>query len=109
MKIAVATADRENVNIHFGKAEIFLIYEFKDDEIELSEIRETKKDPNQKHQWYESLEIVKDCEVVICCQIGMKAKFGLDNVGIKVIKDEGPIKDVLKRFITHYKFMQTPF
>jgi len=106
MKIAVASSDGESVDLHFGKAQNFLIFEFNGDKAEFLESREVTIDPEEKHQWSKSLQTIKDCEVVICVQAGMKGKFGLENAGIKLVEDEGPVGEVLERYIAHYKFMK---
>ncbi len=108
MKIAVASSDGKVVDTHFGKAQHFFIFEFDEERTKFLEYRESSIDPIQKYQWHKSLGIIKDCDVVICSEIGMKAKIGLESIGIKVVKDEGSIKEVLDRFIAHYKFMKKP-
>lgn len=108
MRIAVAVSDDEKFTEHFGRAQKFMIYEFDGEEIELIDKRESKKVPGEKHQWGKSLKIVEDCDVVICLQIGITAKPGLKSEGKKVVEDEGPIEDVLKRFVAHEKFLRKP-
>jgi len=108
MRIAVASSDGKNVDLHFGKARNFLIYDFDGEKAEYMENREVIIDPEEKHQWTKSLEVIKDCEVVICVQAGMKGKFGLEKAGIKLVEDEGPVDEVLERYIAHYKFMKKP-
>ena len=39
-KIAIATSDNLNIDLHFGQAKSFLIYELKDSKFELTEKRE---------------------------------------------------------------------
>ena len=40
IKVAIATSDGLNIDLHFGQAKSFLLYEFKDGKFELSEKRE---------------------------------------------------------------------
>lgn len=108
MKIAVASSDNEKFTEHFGKAQKFLIYKFDGENVEFLEIRESKKNPREKHQWGKSLKVTEDCEVIICLQIGINAKPGLKKLGKKVFEDEGTVEEVLERFKAHYKFMNRP-
>jgi predicted Fe-Mo cluster-binding NifX family protein len=107
MKLALASSDGENVNLHFGKAFKFFIYELEGNNRKFLEYREVKKNPEEKHQWNKSLSIIKDCEVVICVQAGMKARLGLKKAKIKLFEDEGPVDEVLERFIRHEEFMNS--
>ena len=77
MKIAIAKSDRDEV-AHFGQAQIFSIYDFdeKSYEITFLEDRNTNINPEIKHQWSLSLELINDCDLVICSQLGMNAKVG---------------------------------
>ena len=107
MKIAVATSNDKDVE-HFGKAQGFMIYEFDDGNMNFIEKRESPKIQGEKHQWQKSLDVIGDCEVVICVQAGLKGKFGIKNAGIKLVEDEGSIENVLERFVNHYNFMKKP-
>ncbi|MGC9517067.1 MAG: NifB/NifX family molybdenum-iron cluster-binding protein [Methanomicrobiales archaeon] len=109
MKIAVATSVGDQVT-HFGRAQNFSIYEFDEENYKLSflENRETNIDLEMKHQWKTSLDLIKDCEIVICSQVGVHAKFGLEKKGIKVVQDEGDTPEVLDNYINHLKFMNKP-
>jgi predicted Fe-Mo cluster-binding NifX family protein len=110
MRIAVASSDGKNVDLHFGKARSIYIFDFdeKGDNKIFVEKRTVEFESGQKHQWMKTLNVIKDCDVVICVQAGFKSKFGLDEEGIKLVEDEGPIEEVLNRYIDHYKFMNTP-
>ncbi|GAB6055697.1 hypothetical protein HYG87_07360 [Methanobacterium alkalithermotolerans] len=109
MKIAVTTSDGNNVS-HFGKAKILPIYEFDEKNLKLTflENRKSQIDVSMKHQWNMLLDMIKDCDVVICAQAGMNAKFGLENAGIKVVLDEGSTEEVLERYRKHVEFMNKP-
>ena len=108
MKIAIAASDDEKYVEHFGKAQKFLIYEFDGDKEEFLEIRGSPKEPGEKHQWGKSLKVIKDCEVIICFQIGINAKPRLKKIGKTLVEDEGTVNEVLERYIKHYKFMNRP-
>jgi len=105
MKIALASSDGINVNLHFGKAFKFSIYELEGNKPNFLETREVEKNPDEKHQWDKSLRIIRDCEVVICVQVGIKARLGLKKAGIELLEDEGPVDEVLERYLKHQEFM----
>ena len=46
-KIAIATSDNLNIELHFGQAKSFLIYELKDSKFELTEKRELSASENK--------------------------------------------------------------
>ena len=111
MKIAVASSDGKNVDLHFGKASSLYIYDFNKEIGEAANFIERRTAPideNEKHQWRLVLNIIKDTDVVICVQAGFKSKFGIEEAGLKLVEDQGPIEEVLKRYIDHYNFMSTP-
>ena len=105
MKIALASSDGINVNLHFGKAFKFSIYELEGYKPNFLETREVEKNPDEKHQWDKSLRIIRDCEVVICVQAGIKARIGLKKAGIELLEDGGPVDEVLERYLRHEEFM----
>jgi predicted Fe-Mo cluster-binding NifX family protein len=108
MKIAVASSDGTNADLHFGKAEHFSIYEFNEEKAVFIERRSVSITEGEKHQWKKPLDIIEDCDVVICVQAGMNGKFGLEQKGIKLVEDEGTVEEVLDRYIKHYNFMKKP-
>ncbi len=108
MKIAVAVSDDEKFTEHFGKAQNFMIYEFNEYEMKFMEKRKSLKIPGEKHQWGKSLNVIEDCDVVICLQIGLRAKPALKQMEKKIVEDEGSVEDVLQRFINHQKFIDKP-
>lgn len=108
MMVAVAASDDEKYVEHFGRAQKFFIYDFDGKNIEFMEIRESLKVPEEKHQWGKSLDVIEDCDVVICAQIGMNAKPGLKRMGKTVVEDEGTVEEVLERFHKHQIFMSKP-
>ena len=47
IKVAIATSDGLNIDLHFGQAKAFLIYELKDKKFELTENREVPASANE--------------------------------------------------------------
>ncbi len=107
MKIAVATSDQIKTD-HFGRAKGFAIYQWEKDEPEFIKYIETNINPEEKHQWHKGLSILGDCEIIIAAQAGMKAKYGIKKANLKLVEEEGAVEEVLKRFIDHEIFMNSP-
>ncbi|WP_414469556.1 NifB/NifX family molybdenum-iron cluster-binding protein [Methanobacterium sp. ACI-7] len=107
MKIAIATSNGKDVD-HFGRAQGFMIYDFDEENMNFIEKRDSPKVEGEKHQWKKSLNVIEDCEIVICAQAGLKGKHGLKEAGIKLVEDEGSLEEVLERYANHYKFMKKP-
>jgi predicted Fe-Mo cluster-binding NifX family protein len=107
MKIAIASSDGKNLDLHFGKAKSLYIFDFNGKNEKFLEKRTVEFVEDQKHQWMKTLKAIEDCDVVICVQAGLKSKCGIEESGIKLVEDEGPVDEVLKRYIDHYKFMNS--
>jgi predicted Fe-Mo cluster-binding NifX family protein len=105
MKIAIASSDGENVDLHFGKANSIYIYDFDGENSKFIEHRTIELLPNEKHQWTKVLNTISDCDIVMSVQTGFKSRFGIEKAGIKSFEVEGSIENVLKKYIDHYKFM----
>ncbi|MGL6298086.1 MAG: NifB/NifX family molybdenum-iron cluster-binding protein, partial [Methanobacteriaceae archaeon] len=86
MKIAIASSNNKDVDLHFGKARNLIIYNLKDGNADKVENREVVIDDKERHQWKKVLETISDCEVVICVQAGLKSKLGIEEAGIKVVE-----------------------
>jgi len=108
MRIAVASSDGENVNLHFGKAKSLYIYEYdeKSDEINFIEHRTVEIDSNTKHQNPKIINTIEDCEVAICEQYGVKASMHAKEAGLKLVNEEGTIEEAIKKYIDHVNFMK---
>ena len=108
MKIAIASSDGKNVDLHFGKAHTLYIYQYTNENLELLEKREVTINPDKKHQWKETLTAIKDCDVIICQQAGMNSKYGIEEEGLKLVENKGLVEDCLNDYIKHYEFMNKP-
>ena len=102
MRIAVVSSDGENVDLHLGKGKSIYIY----DDLDFVEKRDVKISEDAKHQGGKVIKASTDCDVLISVQYGFKSKIKADNQGIKLVMDEGPIDEVLKRYIDHVNFMK---
>ena len=105
MRLAVASSDGKNVDLHLGKAKSLYIYDY-DGDLKFSEVREVEISDDSKHQGGKVIEICRDCDVLISVQYGFKSKIRADDADIKLVTDSGPIDEVLKRYIHHVEFMK---
>lgn len=101
MKIAVATSDGKNVDLHFGSAEIFLIFEIEENNVNFLELREKPKISIKEHsdRWTASLKLLEDCNTVFCSRIGDEPKEALQNKGIKTVESKKTIKEAVKDYL----------
>lgn len=101
MKIAVASSDGQRVDLHFGQAHHFLIFQMGKNGLEFLELREKSKKPVYDHEyrWKRGLEILKDCRVVFCRRIGDEPRQKLQDIGIDVVESK---KETITNAITGY-------
>ena len=105
MRLAVVSSDGENVDLHLGKGKSVYIYDY-DDELSFVEVRNLEIDGEAKHQGGKVIKTCSDCDVLFAVQYGFKSKIKADDAGIKLVMDEGPIDEVLQRYIDHVEFMK---
>ena len=82
------------------------VRDLQEKELKFVESRKIAISKDSKHQGSKVLKVCEDCQVVISIQYGFKSKVKADEMGIKLVTDEGPIGEVLKRYIDHYNFMK---
>ena len=105
MRLAVVSSDGENVDLHLGRGKSVFIYDY-DGELNFVEQRDIEIADDAKHQGGKVIKTSSDCDVLIAVQYGFKSKIKAEDAGIKLVMDEGPIDDVLKRYIDHVEFMK---
>lgn len=105
MRLAVVSSDGENVDLHLGKGKSVYVYDY-ENELSFVEMRSVEIAEDSKHQGSKVLKACEDCDVLISVQFGFKSKIKAEDLGIKLVMDEGPIDDVLKRYIDHVEFMK---
>ena len=101
-KIAVAVKDNGKKVEHFGICEYFVVYNYNENNsnIEYDNIIFSSKDHKpDSEEWEKSADSIKNCDIVICEKIGPKAKSEVEMMNIKVIEEEGPIEDILDKFV----------
>ena len=104
MRLAVVSSDGENVDLHLGKGKTVYVYDY-GDELTFVEKRDVEISQDSKHQGGKGIKACNDCDVLIAVQYGFKSKIKAEDAGIKLVMDEGPIDEVLQRYIDHYNFM----
>ena len=105
MRLAVVSSDGVNVDLHLGKGKSVYVYDYNED-VNFVEKRDVEIAEDAKHQGGKVIKACEDCDVLISVQYGFKSKIKAEDAGIKLVEDEGPISDVLKRYINHYNFMK---
>jgi predicted Fe-Mo cluster-binding NifX family protein len=105
MRLAVVSSDGENVDLHLGKGKSVYIYDY-DDKLDFVEVRDIEIAEDAKHQGGKVIKACEDCDVLIAVQYGFKSKIKAEDAGIKLVMDEGPIDEVLARYIDHVEFMK---
>lgn len=105
MRLAVVSSDGENVDMHLGKGHSIYIYDY-GDELSFVEHRTVDIDAESKHQGSKVLKACEDCDVLIAVEYGFKSKINAEDLGIKLVRDEGPVDEVLQRYIDHVNFMK---
>ena len=98
MRIALASSNGDIVDLHLGKAVSLVIYDVFDNDFDFVETRKLAIDKDAKHQ---------GGDVIISTKYGFKSKIKAEDAGIKLVSDEGPVEEVLQRYIDHYNFMNS--
>ena len=103
MKIAVASTDGNVIDLHFGDANRFLIYEIEDGKGTFEEIREKTQIPVNNHQerWVASIDLINDCKAVLCSKIGEEPTIELRKLGIKPIQLDCDVKEAVNECSKH--------
>ena len=101
MRLAVVSSDGANVDLHLGRGKNIYIY----DDFDFVEMREVEIAEDSKHQGGKVIKACEDCDVLIAVQYGFKSKIKAEDAGIRLVMDEGPIEEVIKRYLDHVEFM----
>ena len=105
MRLAVVSSDGENFDLHLGRGKSVYVYDYTD-ELNFVEMRSIEISEDSRHQGGKVIQACSDCDVLIAVQYGFKSKIKAEDAGIRLVEDEGPIDEVLKRYIDHYNFMK---
>lgn len=106
MRLAVVSSDGKNVDLHLGRGNSIYVYDY-GDELTFVENRNLEIAEDSKHQGGKVIKACEDCDVLFCVQYGFKSKIKAEDANIKLVMDEGPIDEVLQRYIDHVEFMNS--
>ncbi len=83
MKIAVASSNGKKVNLHFADASHYLIFGVDGKKVNFLELREKPIKPIKDHsdRWMQSLDIISDCQVILCSKLVRSLKDHLKIMG----------------------------
>ena len=110
MRIAVTSSDGKNVNVHFGMAQDFLIFDVEDDKIEQKETRSSLpwcgEDADAKFEddaIEKAASVISDCEAVLIGKIGECAYDDLMDNGILPFESNDSIENTIKAYMNYRK------
>lgn len=112
-RIAVTTRGEARVNLHFGHAKEFLVFDVKKDDIKFIGIRKVQSycigiancGTNKGPVLSETADILKDCQVLLSSGIGESPKQYLLERGIVPFVKSGNIEDLLYESRKYYSYM----
>lgn len=114
MRIAVATIDGTSMSQHFGRSKGFVVFEVDGNTIRARALRSNHHTPDaqglcdgpkghehQQHDHGGIVELLKDCDVVLCGGMGAGAAAALTKHGIKafVISGSCSADEALTRYL----------
>jgi len=106
-RIAIASSDGENIDLHFGQAPSFLIYEIREDGTQFVEDREVvlpEKDNVHTGKNIEAIiELLDDCSAVFILRIGMQSARHLYAKGIKYFEVNYPLNHIFNTLIDNMR------
>lgn len=125
-KIAIASSDGEHINVSFGAADKFYIYEVEEQEYKSGEIRSFKEMPSDTVEKCVSgtkskkecgsgcnsgcgggnghdakVDLISDCRCIICSKIGFQVRKLLEKKAITAFDIEIPIEEALKKIVPY--------
>lgn len=113
IRIAATTRGNARVNLHFGHAKEFLIFDVIDETIKFIGVRKVQSycigkincGTNKKPILSETAEILKDCQILLCSGIGETPKNYLLEKGIVPFVKSGKMEDLLFESSKYFSYM----
>lgn len=99
-RVAVASSDGINIDLHFSKASSFYVYELNDNSYRFIENR--KQDAAKRHDeegFAVTLKLIEDCKSIVVSQIGIGALAFAHSKGFRVFEAPYPVETVMENFI----------
>ncbi len=104
MRVAVVSRDSKNIDEHFGRAENFLVYDVEENTNSFLEKRQSSplsegdpKHPFNPERFEGVYNVISDCKVLLCLQVGTRPGEELKKRGIEPVAYQGTIEDALKK------------
>ncbi len=98
LRVAVASGQGQKVDLHFGHADQFLVFELSSGPAEFLEARRVESDEED----FENLEdldavvdLLSDCQVVVSRRIGPHARTRLSGRGIRALESSDTVMESL--------------
>ncbi|GAB2191260.1 hypothetical protein MAH1_28680 [Sessilibacter sp. MAH1] len=89
MKVAVASKDGISINLHFGHAKNFIIYDITDGQLQQIDNREVDHYCHGQHgdqsAMQKILHTIKDCQAVFVAKVGDGPAEKLANIGVTAV------------------------
>lgn len=103
MLIAVATSTGQEVDLHFGKASIFAVFEVDQQtshalkKVEVAQYCTSDPNHTEHEQRFSAIaEALSGCRAVVCVQIGDLPRMSLAKAGIQSFIAQGPVEEALR-------------
>ncbi len=99
-RIAVASSDGVTVNLHFGQAQVFYLYDIRPDGWKFFERRDIRRTLGHDTAEFDKVRLMLwDCEAVLVSRIGPAAAEYLLGKGLRVLEAPYRIDTVLNRIV----------
>lgn len=99
-RVAIASSDGENIDLHFARTTGFYIYDVGDTNYEFVEYRGIDGIfGHNEWEFEKALQNIDDCTAVIVSRIGRGALSYAASRGLRIFEAPYPIESVLKKLI----------
>ena len=99
-KIAIASSDGKNIDLHFAQSYQYYIYEIRDNDYVLLEVRKIRAGfTHDENEFDRILTSLKDCIAIVVSRVGYGAVRYITQSGKRIFEAPYPIAAVLKKFL----------
>lgn len=99
-RVAAASTDGQTVNLHFGEAQEFYIYDLSESGWKFVERRDIKRTFGHNPAEFDKVSLMlNDCEAILVSRIGPAAAEYLLGKGLRVFEVPYPIEHILEKVI----------
>ena len=125
IKVAIASSDGRNVDLHFGQAKQFAVYELRGDHFEFLENRDAPKVEQASEETLAgssgctgsgggccgggpggpvslSVELLLDCRAIVAAQVGQNVRRQFEKNAVSVFDIELPVEEALEKLAAYY-------